>query len=131
MVFSKYCFLLLKRRPPRDMSSQGTTSSGIPGRRMHALNFTLVRACLRRSSGRDVAGAAAGGEDGSGCGLGSGGDHAWDAGRPGAKTGWASGGSASATDGVAIGDFTGTGAGDAEGSPVASFQTVEDPQRLQ
>src|SRR6266849_7294381 len=60
MVLAKYCFLLLKRRPPRDISSQETTSSGMPGRRMHAWYFTLVRACLRRSSGRAGACGAAG-----------------------------------------------------------------------
>src|ERR1700730_17993990 len=49
-VFSKYFLLLLKRRPPRDMSSQATTSSAMPGRRTQALKLTRVRACLRRLS---------------------------------------------------------------------------------
>src|ERR1700688_2731583 len=49
-IFSKYFLLLLKRRPPRDMSSQATTSSAMPGRRTQALKLTRVRACLRRLS---------------------------------------------------------------------------------
>src|SRR6266436_674146 len=49
-VFSKYLFLLLKRSPPRDMSSQVTMSSVESGRRTQALKFTRVRACFRRFS---------------------------------------------------------------------------------
>src|ERR1700738_1938828 len=50
-IFSKYFLVLLKRRPPRDMSSHGTTSSGKPRRRTQALMLTRVRACFRRFSG--------------------------------------------------------------------------------
>src|SRR6267378_1762606 len=49
-IFSKYFRLLLKRRPPRDMSSHATTSSASPGRRTHALKLTRVRTCFRRLS---------------------------------------------------------------------------------
>src|SRR5882762_8141769 len=49
-IFSKYFRLLLKRRPPRDMSSHATTSSASPGRRTHALKLTRVRTCFRRFS---------------------------------------------------------------------------------
>src|SRR6266849_8881975 len=49
-VFSKYARLLLKRRPPRDMSSHATISSAEPARRTQALKFTRVRACFRRLS---------------------------------------------------------------------------------
>src|SRR5579864_4744181 len=55
MVFSKYCRLLLKRKPPRDMSSQTTTSSAMPGRRTQAWKVTRVRACFRRFSRSFVA----------------------------------------------------------------------------
>src|ERR1700730_14861821 len=134
------------------MSSQETTSSGIPGRRMHAWNFTRARGCLRRSSGRPVAWGAAEGAGVADLAADSGGD--WCAGGAkavgancgggGATTGSASGesyctagsgttsgGAASANDWPTIGAFAGTAAGDAAGSPVACFQTVEDPQRLQ
>src|SRR6266404_5047446 len=49
-VFSTYFLVLLKRRPPRDMSSHATTSWGEPGRRTHAFKLTRVRACFRRFS---------------------------------------------------------------------------------
>src|SRR4029077_1444228 len=57
-VFSKYFWVLLKRRPPRDMSSQVTMSSCRFGRRTQALKFTRVRACFRRFS-RSFAGTPA------------------------------------------------------------------------
>src|SRR2546422_539612 len=61
VVASRYRFRLLKRSPPRDMSSQTAMSSSKPERRMHALKFTLVRACLRLfSGGRAGLGAGAG-----------------------------------------------------------------------
>src|SRR5258708_2146586 len=53
-IFSKYCLRLLKRRPPRDMSSQTTISSSEFGRRTQALKLTRMRACFRRFS-RSVA----------------------------------------------------------------------------
>src|ERR1700736_5944318 len=49
-IFSKYCLRLLKRRPPRDMSSQATISSSEFGRRTQALKLTFMRACFRRFS---------------------------------------------------------------------------------
>src|SRR5260221_711834 len=58
-IFSKYCLRLLKRRPPRDMSSQTTTSSAEPARRTQALKLTRMRACFRRFSCSFVATPAA------------------------------------------------------------------------
>src|SRR6266478_5257339 len=54
-VLSKYLWVLLKRSPPRDMSSHVTMSSCKFGRRTQALKLTRVRACFRRFSRSFVA----------------------------------------------------------------------------
>src|ERR1700730_13692322 len=60
-IFSKYSRALLKRRPPREMSSHATTSSGNPGRRTQAFKVTRVRPCFRRFSCSFTAAARASG----------------------------------------------------------------------
>src|SRR6266849_5027027 len=55
IVFSKYLWVLLKRSPPRDMSSHATISSCKFGRRTQALKVTRMRVCFRRFSRSFVA----------------------------------------------------------------------------